>query len=116
MATIKPAVLQVEMNPRNNQHAPKDQHALKAEFADLAAKYDKSPSQVIIRWHLQESNVVFPKTTNPAHMAENLDVFDFVLAADEVAAIDAMPQKPYYHMSEEAPAWVWGPHDYSKQA
>lgn len=136
VATIKPAVLQVEMNPRNNQHA------LKAEFADqgfvyeswyplghgdrallaepviaeLAAKYGKSASQIILRWHLQEGNVVFPKTMNPAHMAENMDIFDFELESDEVAAIDAMPQRPYYHAPEKAPAWVWGPNDYSKQA
>lgn len=136
VATIKPAVIQVEINPRWNQHP------LKAAFADerfvwegwyplghgdkellampvfkeLGEKYGKTAAQIILRWHMQEGNVVFPKTTNPAHMASNVDIFDFELTDDEMAQINAIPRRTYYNVPEEAPAWVWGPNDYSKQA
>lgn len=136
VATIKPAVIQVQMNPRWNQHPLKtalaDEHFVwegwyplghgdKAllslpVFKELAQKYGKSVPQIILRWHMQEGNVVFPKTTNPAHMASNADIFDFELTDDEMAQINAIPQRTYYSVPEEAPAWVWGPNDYSKQA
>ena len=126
VATIKPAVLQVEINPYNNQHELKAALAehnitfegwyplghgdagLMAEpvFAELADKYGKTPAQVILRWHVQEGNIVFPKTLNPAHMADNLGIFDFELTEDEMARINALPQKPFYHVADEAPAWV----------
>ena len=135
VATIKPSILQVEISPRWNQHPLKE--ALAAEnlvyegwyplghgdkgllslpvFTTLAEKYGKSTSQVILRWHIQEGNVVFPKTLNPQHMAENIDLFDFKLTDKEMAEINALPQEPYYHVPDEAPVWVWGPNDYRKQ-
>ena len=107
VATIKPAVLQVEINPYWNQHELKEQ--LKAQnitfegwyplghgdanllnepvFAKLAKKYGKTTAQIIMRWHLQEGNVIFPKTLNPQHMADNLDIFDFELTDEEMAAM-----------------------------
>ena len=44
----------------------------------------------MLRWHLQERRSVIPKSTKPQRIAENIDVFDFQLGADEVAAIDAL--------------------------
>ncbi len=44
----------------------------------------------MLRWHLQQGRSVIPKSTKPHRIAENLDVFDFVLGADELAAIDAL--------------------------
>ena len=44
----------------------------------------------MLRWHLQQGRSVIPKSTKPARIAENLDVFDFELTADELAAIDAL--------------------------
>lgn len=135
VATIVPAVLQVEINPYWNQHALKQFLAGKdvtfeawyplghgdakllgePVFARLAQKYGKTPSQVILRWHIQEGNVVFPKTLNPEHMCENLDIFDFELAADEMAEINSLPQKPYYVIPDEPPAFVLQHNDYDAQ-
>lgn len=126
VATIKPAVLQVEINPYWNQHELKAELAehgitfvgwyplghgeaglLNAPvFTELAARYGKTPAQVIMRWHIQEGNVVFPKTLSPAHMDDNLDIFDFELTEDEMARINALPQKAYYHVTDEAPEWA----------
>lgn len=136
VARIAPAVLQVEAHPYWNQHA------LKAALADTgvvfeawyplghgdrtllaepaltgpAARYGKTAAQVVLRWHIQEGNVTFPKTLNPRHMADNLDIFDFTLTGEEVAAINALPQRPYYQVPDEPPAFVTTVMDYSRQA
>jgi diketogulonate reductase-like aldo/keto reductase len=56
----------------------------------IAAAHGKSPAQVMLRWGLQEGRSVIPKSTKPERIAENLDVFDFELSADELAAIDGL--------------------------
>lgn len=56
----------------------------------LAAKYSKSPAQIVLRWHLEIGNIAIPKSVTPERIVENLDVFDFSLVADEVAAITAL--------------------------
>ena len=56
----------------------------------VAESHSKSPAQVMLRWHLQEARSVIPKSTKPCRIAENIDVFDFELATDEVAAIDGL--------------------------
>jgi 2,5-diketo-D-gluconate reductase A len=135
VADVVPQVLQVEINPRNNQHemkawlADKDVvfegwyplgHGDKAllqmpVFVELAEKYGKTPAQVILRWHIQSGNVIFPKTSNPDHMRDNLSVFDFELTADEMARIDAIPQQPYYVVPDEPPAFVLEHADFDQQ-
>ena len=57
---------------------------------DLAAKYDKTPAQVVLRWHLEHGFCAIPKSVKAHRIAENFDVLDFSLSADEVAAIDAL--------------------------
>ncbi len=139
VATIKPAVLQVEINPYWNQHALKAELAkiglgdvvfegwypfghgdakLLAEpvLAKIAEAHGKTPAQVILRWMLQEGDVTFPKTTNPQHIRDNFDVFDFELTDDEMARINALPQKAYYDVPEEAPDFVLVHNDYRNQA
>ncbi|WP_422757351.1 aldo/keto reductase [Paenarthrobacter sp. C1] len=59
-------------------------------IADVARKHGKSPAQVMLRWHLQQGRSAIPKSTNPARIAENFDVFDFELSPEELAAIDAL--------------------------
>ncbi len=56
----------------------------------IAEAHGKTPAQVMLRWHLQQGRSAIPKSTNPARIAENFDVFDFELTADELAAIDAL--------------------------
>ncbi|MEE1465746.1 MAG: aldo/keto reductase [Clostridium sp.] len=56
-------------------------------FIRLAEKYGKSTAQIILRWHIQEGTIVFPKSTNPQHLRENIDIFDFVLTQDEMQSI-----------------------------
>jgi diketogulonate reductase-like aldo/keto reductase len=57
---------------------------------EIARRHGKSPAQLMLRWHLQEGRSAIPKSTNPARIAENFDVFDFNLSNDQLAAIDAL--------------------------
>ena len=57
---------------------------------EIAAAHGKTPAQIMLRWHIQQGRQVIPKSTNPARIAENLDVFDVTLREDELARIDAL--------------------------
>ncbi|MER7248702.1 aldo/keto reductase [Kribbella sp. NPDC000426] len=59
-------------------------------IGEIARAHGRSPAQVMLRWGLQQGRSVIPKSTKPERIAENLDVFDFELTADELAAIDAL--------------------------
>jgi diketogulonate reductase-like aldo/keto reductase len=56
----------------------------------IAEVHGKSPAQVMLRWGIQHGRSVVPKSIKPERIAENIDVFDFELAADEMAAIDGL--------------------------
>ena len=61
-----------------------------ATIGAIAEAHGKSPAQVMLRWGIQEGRSVIPKSVKPARIAENFDVFDFELSADELARIDAL--------------------------
>ena len=114
--TVVPAVNQIELHPYFQQKELQRLHAEhgivtqawspiggitsygggeKSTFddptvLDIAAQHDKSAAQVMLRWHLQQGRSAIPKSTKPARIAENFDVFDFDLTADQLAAIDAL--------------------------
>jgi diketogulonate reductase-like aldo/keto reductase len=59
-------------------------------IVDIAGAHDRTPAQVMLRWGLQHGRSVIPKSTKPERIAENIDVFDFELTGDELAAIDGL--------------------------
>ena len=59
-------------------------------LTEIAAKHNKSVAQVILRWDLQRGVVVIPGSSNPAHMKENISIFDFELSQDEMARIASL--------------------------
>jgi len=107
---VVPAVDQIELHPAHQQPAITAfaaEHGIAVEawgplgqgkyplfelpeIADAAEVHGKSPAQVVIRWHLQRGNIVFPKSNRRERMAENFDVFDFELSAAEIDAITAL--------------------------
>ncbi|MGM0213844.1 aldo/keto reductase [Enterococcus sp. AZ109] len=56
----------------------------------LAEKYDKTPGQIVVRWHLDRGILPVVKSSNPQHQRDNLDVFDFHLTEDEIASINQL--------------------------
>jgi 2,5-diketo-D-gluconate reductase A len=59
-------------------------------IGEIAERLGKSPAQVVLRWHVQRGNIVFPKSTTPARIEENFALFDFELEAEDVGRIDAL--------------------------
>jgi diketogulonate reductase-like aldo/keto reductase len=59
-------------------------------IGDVAGAHGKTPAQAMLRWGLQHGRSVIPKSTKPSRIAENIDVFDFELSAEEMAAIDGL--------------------------
>ena len=105
---IIPAVNQIEVNPYLTQDelrgfCAEHQIAVEAwsplgrgnvledpEIATIARRAAKTPAQVVLRWHIQRGDIVFPKSVTAGRIRENIDIFDFGLSADEVEAITAL--------------------------
>jgi 2,5-diketo-D-gluconate reductase A len=59
-------------------------------ITEIAERLGKSPAQVVLRWHIEHGNIVFPKSSTPARIKENFELFDFQLEPDDVAKLDAL--------------------------
>ncbi len=59
-------------------------------IVELAERHGKTPAQVVLRWHIEHEISTIPKSVKPHRIEENIDVFDFSLTPDEVAAIDSL--------------------------
>ncbi len=78
-----------------NVYRPADPSSVKNPLehptvVDIASKHGKTPAQVVLRWHVEHGTAAIPKSVRPARIKENIDIFDFVLTSDEVAAIDEL--------------------------
>ena len=105
---IRPAVNQIEVHPyfANDQvRAYGQQHGIVTEawspiaqgqvlddetIGEIARRVGRTPAQVVLRWHVQRGDVVFPKSVTPSRMEENFALFDFELTDDDVVAISAL--------------------------
>lgn len=68
----------------------------------MGKKYKKTNVQVILRWHIQKGIIVFPKSSNPKHIKENSEIFDFKLTEDEMKEIDKLGKtKRFFNMPLE---------------
>lgn len=120
---IKPQVIQVEAHPYFTQDELRktldkeniklmswyplghgDSNLMNEEvFASLANKYNKTPAQIILKWHTQMGFIVIPGTKNVDHVRENFDIFDFKLTDDEMKEIEkANKNERYYIRTDEA--------------
>jgi diketogulonate reductase-like aldo/keto reductase len=61
-----------------------------AAIGELAARYNKTPAQIVLRWHIQHGLSAIPKSDRPERIAENFNIFDFELTPTDIAAIDAL--------------------------
>ena len=71
-------------------------------FTELAQKYGKSNAQIILRWHVQNGDIVIPGSKNPEHIRDNFNIFDFALTDEEMAEIAKVDKGVrYYHATPE---------------
>ncbi len=105
---VKPVVNQVELHPwlpQSEVRAYDEGRDIRTEawsplargrilgtplLDDLADKHGRTPAQIVLRWHIELGNIVIPKASSPERLRENLDVFDFALDADDLAAIASL--------------------------
>ena len=126
-ADTVPAVNQIEVHPyfpNDEVRAYGREHGIVTEawaplvqgkalsdpvVTEIAARLDRSPSQVVLRWHLQRGDIVFPKTTSPARMRENLDVFRFELSSEDIATLTALQRGSAGRTGPHPDSFDWVP-------
>lgn len=119
LCQVKPAVLQTEVHPYFQEQELKSflskegmviqawyplghgDKALLEEplFTELGKKYGKTNAQIILRWHIQDGNIVIPGSKNPAHIKDNFDLFDFSFTEEEMEKIAALDKNTRYYYS-----------------
>jgi diketogulonate reductase-like aldo/keto reductase len=105
---VAPAVNQIELHPYLTQPGLRREHAERGivteawsplaqgavlddpVITEIAEAHGKTAGQVVLRWHIELGNVVFPKSVTPSRIEENIDIFDFELSSDEVERIEAL--------------------------
>ncbi|MEU7427681.1 aldo/keto reductase [Streptomyces sp. NPDC040750] len=109
--SVVPAVNQIELHPHLQQQASREfhaEHGIATEawsplgqgkgllevpaIVAIARKHDRTPAQVVLRWHVQLGNIVIPKSVTPSRIKENIEVFDFSLDDEDLAAIAALDE------------------------
>lgn len=107
--SVIPAVNQIELHPQLQQHAAREYHAEQGIATEawsplgqgrgllevpaiiaIAQKHGRTPAQIVLRWHIQLGNVVIPKSVTPSRIKENIEVFDFSLDTEDIAALTAL--------------------------
>ncbi|GHG86972.1 aldo/keto reductase [Streptomyces lanatus] len=107
--SVVPAVNQIELHPHLQQHTSRAFHAERGIATEawsplgsgkgllevpaivaIAQKHGRTPAQIVLRWHLQIGNIVIPKSVTPSRIKENIEVFDFSLDDEDLAAISAL--------------------------
>ena len=130
---ITPALIQVECHPYFPQTELKellDKHNIalqswyplggrdnksileKPVVSELAEKHGKTAAQIIMRWHVQQGNIVIPGSKTPSHIDDNIDIFDFELSDEDMAAMATLDQgKPFYERTPDKIAYyaTWHP-------
>lgn len=106
---VTPAVNQFEIHPYFNNETAREacaKHGIAVEahsplghnnaplsdptIAEIATRHERTVAQVILRWHMQQGIIAIPKSARPERMAENLDIYDFDLTAEEITAINGL--------------------------
>ena len=116
---VKPTVLQTEVHPYYQLKELKkflDSESIRIQawypighgdkklieeplFTRLGRKYGKSNVQIILRWHIQDGNIVIPGSKNTDHIKDNFDIFDFELTEDEMNEIAELDRNAKYYIS-----------------
>ncbi|GMA34599.1 aldo/keto reductase [Demequina litorisediminis] len=122
---VAPAVNQIEAHPyfRNDgARLASHEHAIAVEawgplgqgavlkdevIGEIAAETGRAASQVILRWHLQRGDIIFPKSMRRERMEENFAIFDFTLTDEQVSRIDALDQGAAGRVGPDPDTFDW---------
>lgn len=107
--SVVPAVNQIELHPHLQQREAREFHAERGIATEawsplgqgkgllevpavvaIARKHGRTPAQIVLRWHVQLGNIAIPKSVTPSRIKENIEVFDFSLDDEDLAAISAL--------------------------
>ncbi|MFF7144448.1 MULTISPECIES: aldo/keto reductase [Streptomyces] len=107
--SVIPAVNQIELHPHLQQLAAREFHAEQGITTEawsplgqgkgllevpaivaIGQKHNRTPAQIVLRWHIQLGTIVIPKSVTPSRIKENIEVFDFSLDTEDMAAISAL--------------------------
>jgi 2,5-diketo-D-gluconate reductase A len=114
--SVVPAVNQIQISPaitRLEQRAYDDAHGIVTQswsplgggsgvrsllsepvIVEVAERLGRTPAQVVLRWHVQQGLVVIPKSSDPARLAQNLNLFSFELSPDDMASLATLDEGP----------------------
>lgn len=105
---VVPSINQIEVHPyfaQNDVRAFNSEHGIAIEawspiaqgrvlsdatLLEIGEAHGKSSAQIALRWHIQRGDIIFPKSSNPGRMAQNLDIFDFALDEEQMSKIDSL--------------------------
>ena len=127
-ARIPPAVNQIQLNPyvtRNEQRTydaahnivtvawgplgPNSELLAEPVITKLAAKYGKTPGQIVLRWHVERGDIVFPKSSTPQRIRENIDIFDFELSDDQIDELTGLDRGEAGRRGPDPDTFDWIP-------
>ena len=80
-----------------------------AVIAGIADDLGRSSAQIILRWHIERGDIIFPKSTRPERMRQNLDLFDFALTVEQTAAVDALDRGDEGRVGSHPDTFAWLP-------
>lgn len=76
------------------------------DIVNIMEKYKKNIYQIVLKWHIQNGYIPIPKASNVEHMKSNFNIFDFELTAEEIKALNSIPQKTEGDPDDETRKWV----------
>lgn len=124
-ATIKPVINQIEIHPYMTQFGPSGftfKNGIQVEawsplgtgtvlkdptLAKIAESHHKTPAQIVLRWLMQRGIVAIPRSSNPEHIKENIEIFDFKLSPEEMEIINGLNKNTRVNPKNDPDNFPW---------
>ena len=102
------------LNPQQNPFTKEELKSLPPLLQDpllqeLGKKYSRTPGQIVLNWHIRMGHHIFPRMTSGAHLAENMEIFDFELSEDDVKKVNSMDRQARFYDKVPVERYNWIP-------